>query len=337
MDVSVIVPCRNEEAYIERCVRSIEESRPPGTRMEVLIVDGMSDDGTRPAVERLAAEYGNIRLLDNPRRRTPAALNIGLRQARGRYVMRMDAHAEVGEGYVARCRRAIEEHGVDNVGGLMRTVPQGRGPTARAVAACLSHRFGVGNSPFRTGATRPGLVDTVFGGFYRREVFDRIGPFNEKLARGQDIEFNLRLKEAGGRTMLVPEIVSTYYARSDFGSFLRHNFSNGEWVVLAFAHSRVRPVTARHLVPLAFVSSLILCLALSWWEPARACGAAALAAYALAAGAAAAQVAWRERDPRLLPLVAACFAGLHIGYGLGSLWGAARLAGERIGGWFRKA
>jgi len=110
MDISVVVPCRNEEAIIERCLRSIQASKPADAEMEVLVVDGMSEDGTRPIVERLASEYRNVHLLDNAGRKTPAGLNIGVRHARGRYIMRMDAHAEIDRHYVGRCRAAIERH-----------------------------------------------------------------------------------------------------------------------------------------------------------------------------------------------------------------------------------
>ncbi len=336
MDVSVIIPCRNEEFYIEQCLRSIERNAAPDIEMEILVVDGMSEDRTRPIVERLAQEFGNIRLLDNPGRLTPKALNIAIAAARGRYIMRMDAHAEIADDYVRRSMAAIEQHQADNVGGAMRTLPRDLTVMGRAIVLTLSHRFGVGNSHFRTGSREPRLVDTVFGGFYRRDVFSRVGPFNEELPRGQDIEFNLRLKKIGGRTLLVPDIVSTYYARSDYPSFLRHNFSNGEWVVLAFNRSEVVPVSVRHLIPLCFVLSLVFCTAFAWFEPVRWLGLGIAGAYLIACGAASTSVALRKRQPRLGPAMMACFAGLHLSYGLGSLRGALRLGAERAREWMRR-
>jgi hypothetical protein len=236
---------------------------------------------------------------------------------------------------VGRCREAIERHQVDNVGGVMITVPRTGGLMGRAIVWSLSHRFGVGGSHFRTGSSERRIVDTVFGGFYRREVFERVGEFNERLSRGQDIEFNLRLKRAGGQTLLDPEIVSTYVARSEYGPFLRHNFSNGEWVVLAFTRSEIRPVTLRHLVPMAFVLSLLAGCGLAWatgivWPVLSVAG-----AYLLAASAVAASIAIRAREARLFPALVAAFGGLHLSYGLGSLRGAGRICAERIRQWFR--
>ena len=110
---------------------------------------------------------------------------------------------------------------------------------------------------FRVHTDEPKWVDTVFGGCYRREVFDRVGLFNENLVRGQDMEFNLRLKKAGGKTLLVPDIVSYYYARSDIKSFWKHNFTNGVWAILPFLYSPIMPVSWRHLVPLIFVTAFL--------------------------------------------------------------------------------
>lgn len=333
MDVSIVIPCRNEEFYIEGCLRSVERNCSPEFEMEILVVDGMSTDRTRAIVGRLAAEFGNIRLLDNPGLLTPKGLNIGVRAARGRYIMRMDAHAEIAPDYVARCLKAMKEHPADNVGGPMRTLPRDITLMGRAIIAGLSHRFGVGNSHFRTGSSEARYVDTVFGGFYRREVFERIGYFNEDLPRGQDIEFNLRLKAAGGRTLLVPGVDSTYYARSDYRSFLPHNFTNGKWVVLAFDRSDVVPVSLRHLIPLFFVLSLLGCASLCWLEPIQWLGLGVAGAYLAACSAASASVARREREWRMFLPMMACFAGLHVSYGCGSLAGAIHLLRDRMRRW----
>jgi len=139
----------------------------------------------------------------------------------------------------------------------MITLPAQDTLIGKAIAKSLSCRFGVGNSYFRTGTDKPKWVDTVFGGCYRKEIFSKVGLFNESLPRGQDMEFNLRLKRAGFKTLLVPNIVSYYYAKPDMKSFIKHNYINGVWAILPFKYSKIMPVSLRSLVPLFFVVSLL--------------------------------------------------------------------------------
>src|SRR6185503_15906357 len=194
--LSVIVPCRNERAFLGRCLDSILASDYPATRMEVLVVDGSSDDGTRALIDQYAARDGRVRCVDNPARITPAALNRGIDAARGEIVARVDAHATIARDYFSRCATYLENTSAANVGGSMRTLAQSVGLFSGPIVTALTHRFGVGNSYFRIGSDEPRWVDTVFGGCWRRELFDRIGRFNERLDRSQDLEFSLRLKAA---------------------------------------------------------------------------------------------------------------------------------------------
>jgi len=323
---SIVVPCRNEAAFIGDCLESIIANTYPKDRCEVLVVDGMSGDGTRAIVAGYAKRYGFIRLLDNPKGIAPAAFNIGARAARGDVVLIMGAHATYDPEYIQLCVQSLLDSGADNVGGVLRTVARTGTLVGRTVALVLSHPFGVGNSVFRTGAGEPRWVDTVFGGCYRRDVFDRIGFWNEQLRYSQDIEFNRRLVRAGGRILLVPEIVTDYYARSSPGSFLRHNFRNGVWSVLPFRHSAAMPVQWRQLVPgLAVGAGLVLGL-LSLASPVFGWGLLGLSgAYLVAALAAGAAIAWRERDWRYATLLPVAFAALHLAYGTGSVWGAGRV------------
>jgi glycosyltransferase involved in cell wall biosynthesis len=217
--VSIVIPCRNEEGFIGACLESLLKGDYPQDRLEVLVVDGMSCDGTRKIVASHLQGNPCIRVLDNPSKTTPVAMNLGIRASRGDVVIIASAHARFDRKYITRCVEAIRRYGADNVGGIMRMLPREPGLTGNAIALSLSHRFGVGNSYFRIHTDEPRWVDTVFGGCYRREVFQRVGFFNEKLARSQDMEFNRRLKKAGGKTLLAPDIVCYYYARSDLKSF----------------------------------------------------------------------------------------------------------------------
>lgn len=319
--ISIVIPCRNEERFIRRCLESVLGGDYPSERLEVIVADGLSDDGTRKIVADLQILDPRLRMVDNPKRTTPAALNRGIEAAKGEIVIRMDAHARIAPDYARKCVATLASSGADNVGGIMHTVPAQDGIVARALAAAISHPFGVGNSRFRTHSSKPIWVDTVFGGCYRRDVFDRVGYFNEDLSRGQDMEFNLRLRRAGGKILLDPSIESWYYSRSDMSSFLAHNWTNGVWALMPFAWSEGAPVALRHLVPMGFAGVLLASLALS---PAIFAG--ILGLYAAGAIFASLHCAIVRRDSSLVLTLPICFAALHLPYGFGSLWGALSVA-----------
>lgn len=322
--LSVVVPCRNEVRFLARCLDSILTGGYSAGRMEVLVVDGGSKDGTRDLILERARADSRVRLIDNPQGTTPWALNHGIAAARGDIVARVDAHAAVAPDYFTLCVVHLESSGADNVGGTMRTLPQDTGLFAGPIVTALGHRFGVGNSYFRIGSREPRWVDTVFGGCWRRDVFQRVGKFNTDLRRSQDMEFSLRLKAAGGRTLLVPEICSDYYARSRLGPFVRHNFVNGEWAVLPFLYSDVIPVSPRHLIPLSFALSLLAGAMLFAWTPWLL--AAVCVPYTLANVAASMDVARKLRAPGHVLMMPVVFFLLHASYGLGSIAGVLRAA-----------
>ncbi|MDP9115021.1 MAG: glycosyltransferase family 2 protein [Acidobacteriota bacterium] len=320
--LSVLIPCRNEVRSLGRCLASIVASDYPAGRMEVLVVDGASTDGTREVIAHWAAAHSCIRRLENPAGSTPAALNLGVAAARGDVIARVDAHAALGTGYLTRAVEYLEASGADHVGGAMRTRAQRDGPWAGAVVAALTHPFGVGGSQFRIrraeSGEEPRSVDTVFCGCWRREIFERIGRFNEQLTRGQDMEFNQRLRRSGGKILLAPELTVEYYARAELWAYAKHNWSNGVWAVLPFAYCRGAPVRARHLAPLA----LIVAILITPWTA---------AVYGAANLAASAHVAWAERRWRYLLQMPVAFASLHLPYGAGSLWGVLRVLAMRVG------
>lgn len=324
--VSVVVACRNEAEFIGGCIESILGNDYPQARLEVLIVDGRSTDATRPIVEKYAQEHPCVRLIDNPGRITPLAFNLGVTNSCGDLVVIMGAHSSYKSNYISKCVEYSIRHGADNVGGIVDTLPRNPTLLGHAIAAALGHRFGAGNSYFRSWNGEPRWVDTVFGGCYRRNVFDRIGLFNESLKYSQDIEFNRRLRSAGGRTLLVPEIVSQYYARSDLRSFWRHNINNGKWSILPFAFTTIMPVGLRHLVPLMFVLSLLVTsVAGIWFHTAWWLLAMIVGSYLSLNLASSIQIARRKRRPAFACVLPLVFASLHIGYGIGSLLGVVKL------------
>lgn len=321
--LSVIIPCRNEAAYLGPCLDSILACGYPSERMEILVADGCSQDGTRELAASYAEGHSQVRIIDNPLRITPAALNRALDEARGEIVARLDAHATVAPGYFSQAVECLASSGAANVGGRMRTLTRDRGPFAQPIIIALTSRFGVGNSRFRTGSSEPEFVDTVFGGCWPREVFWRIGPFNERLERSQDLEFNLRLRRAGGKILLTPAMESCYWARATLRYFLRHNWENGVWAVLPFAYARGVPVRWRHLVPLAFAGALAFSLLLAPWNPWLL--ALVFGPYLLANLGFSAAAAWKHRRASLLLLQPIAFASLHLPYGLGGFFASLRL------------
>lgn len=316
--VSGIIPCRNEERYIASCLESLIACDYPKDRLELLVVDGLSDDRTREIVGRYAARYPFIRRVDNPRRTTPSAFNIGIREATGSVIMTIGAHAVYSPNHIAALVEALVTSGADNVGGQLVTLPGNDTATARALAIALSHPFGVGNSHFRIGVTARRWVDTVPFGCYRRQVFERIGPFDEELVRNQDDELNGRLVRAGGRILLIPDVVSRYYARGSLRQVARMFYQYGYFKPIA-ARKIGRIMTVRQLVPALFLAGLAVSGALAPWLPAARVLLAGIAGSYLALDVWFAARAVRAHGLRCGVMLAAAFPALHVSYGLGFL------------------
>jgi len=320
--VSIIVPCRNEEGYVGKCLESILGSDYPQERLEVLVVDGASDDRTREIVKRYAERHPAIRLLDNPKRVTPAALNTGIGAAQGEIVMRMDAHVTYPPPYIAPSVATLQETGADNVGGVIVTLPADDTPVARAIAVALSHPFGVGTSRFRIGSRERRWVDTVAFGCFRRELFARVGLFDEELVRNQDDEFNFRILKHGGRVLLEPRVVAYYYARPSLRQVWRMWYQYGYFKPLV-AKKVGRVMTARQLVPALFVVGLAgSALLAPWLAVAQVVGGGIVAVYLAAAFASAAGAVPRQ-GLRCGLALAAAFPVIHLSNGLGYLEGVA--------------
>ncbi|MGC1107220.1 MAG: glycosyltransferase family 2 protein [Candidatus Acidiferrales bacterium] len=327
--LSVIVPCRNEERFIAQCLGSILRNNYPMDRLEILVVDGMSTDATWSIVGKYARQYAFVKRLRNGKRITPTGLNLGIESAAGEIICRVDAHARIAPDYLRRCVERLRNGDTDNVGGAMRTLPSHSSLTPRSIALCMSHKFGAGNSVFRTGSEKATYTDTVFGGCYRKETFARIGVFNERLPRSQDIEFNQRLRKSGGKILYDPAIQCDYFASPDLRSFLKHNFRDGVWSVLPFAFSRIMPVRWRHLVPLVFVATVVALAVLGcWFSPYWLLFILEMAIYFAVSVAFSIQVSWRQRNASFLFTMPLVFGARHFAYGLGSVCGAIQLLGN---------
>jgi len=323
--VSIVLPCRNEARYIERCIVSLQASTYPKDRIEIIVVDGMSDDGTRQLLMRAAAHDSRIVLIENPKLTAPAAMNLGIARAAGAVIMRADAHCEYAPDYIPTLVTALDEHGADNVGGITKVVPGADTDVAQAIAIALSHPAAVGNSYFRIGASAPRWVDTVPFGCWKRETFQRIGLFDESLPRNQDDELNMRLRGKGGRILLLPNVVTTYFGRSTLGQLARMFWQYGYYKPLT-AMRAGRGLKVRQYVPSVFVLALVVAAA---WAPvseiARGILELVVGSYLIVLMAAGLPAAWRFR-PGVGLAVMAALPVMHFAYGLGFLRGVVHFA-----------
>lgn len=256
--LSIIIPCRNEERYIAKCLDSLLSSTYPKEAMDILIVDGMSDDATRQIVGEYAAAHPIIRLLDNPERTTPQALNLGITHGEGEFIVILSAHGDYPKDYFEKLVTESIRLNAACTGGVLNTKTVSDTSTANAIINVLEDRFGTG-SRFRSGAATVEEVDTVAFGCYRRDTFEKFGLFDERLIRNQDIELNKRILRGGGKIYLIPEVTCTYYARETYAGLARNNYQNGFWNILTpyYTHT-LHSLSLRHFVPLLFVLGLIV-------------------------------------------------------------------------------
>ena len=323
--VTVVLPVRNEADFIAESLGAVLGQDYPRDRMEILVADGMSDDGTREAVLAAAATDPRLRLVDNPARVVAPGLNRAVKESVGEIVVRVDGHCVIARDYVRRCVAHLQAGEADGVGGSVETV--GSGPVAGAIARAMSSRFGVGDSAFRTLRNQTRLVDTVPFPAYTRAIMRRAGEFDEELVRNQDDEYNTRVRRAGGKILLAADVHSTYHSRPTLRSLWRQYFQYGYWKVRVMQKHPTQ-MRLRHFAPAGFVAALATAaLAALVWAPAAAVLLAVIAIYG-AAGLAASVVAARPGGIGQAPLILLCFWILHFGYGLGFLWGLLRFAGR---------
>ncbi|NQV94017.1 MAG: glycosyltransferase family 2 protein [Sphingomonadales bacterium] len=324
--VSIIIPCRNEERFIEKCLASVLAfEKPEGLDFEILAMDGRSSDRTVELATAMARQHPQIKVIDNPGLIQSTAVNLGVRASQGAWIMRLDAHAEYPANYLKLCHETALRSGADNVGGLFITQPGGSGYSAQLVQALTTHKFGVGDSGFRTGA-KEDWADTVPYGYFRREVFDRLGWLDDRLVRAQDYEFNRRIIVSGGKILRNPLIHIKYYNQPTVGKFLRKQIEKEApynaylWYLAPYAFAPRHAITG--VFAMGVLGGLTLSPFTAWigWP-----FAAVMALYALLAVLSGLQQAIRYKKPAHALLLPFCFFLYHFVHGLGVLIGLARL------------
>lgn len=316
--VSVLLPVLDEGPRIDDCLDAILAAEYPRDRLEVLVVDGGSADDTRERAARRAGADPRVRVLDNPRRTAPAGLNVGLAEARGEVVLRMDARALPERGYVRTCVDLLRTSGAANVGGPQRAV--GEGLIGRAAAVAMTSRFGVGDARFRF-TERDAWVDTVWLGAWLRQTLEELGGFDERFSVNQDYELNYRIRRSGGRVLVSPRIRAAYRVRESLHGIARQYFRYGKGKAAAL---RVHPESVRWrqlaapLLAATLAGSAAVAPARPRW------GALVPALYAGATVAASVAAGRRAgRSAVALPVV---YAAMHLGWGIG-FWTEALRAG----------
>jgi glycosyltransferase involved in cell wall biosynthesis len=248
------MPVYNEERYIEKCVDSLLLQDYPIDEMEWIFVDGCSKDRTVEILKRYQEKYPSlIKIYSNPDKIVPYAMNIGIASSKGKYIVRLDAHADYATDYISKCVYYLENTDAENVGGIAET--KANGFMGKAIAKMLSSKFGVGNSQFRTNG-ESGYVDTVPFGAFRREVFSKYGGYDERLVRNQDNEMNFRIRKNGGKIYLANDIRFSYYCRDSIGGISTMARKNGMWNIITM---KLCPgsMGVRHFIPFAFVISVL--------------------------------------------------------------------------------
>lgn len=319
--VTIIIPVFNESKYVEENILGILSCDLPHDQIELLYVDGMSTDGTKKIIEGFSEKYPFIRCLANEKKYTPYALNIGIKNAKGKYVILTGAHSKFDNNYISRLLEEIERLDADAVGGMLRTEVANKTPVACAIKKVLGNRYGVGNAVYRTtGAQETVEVDTAGFLCYRKDRLLELGGYNEKLIRNQDIELNKRIKKNGGKIYLVPDAVVTYYARETYSQLAKNNYLNGKWNILTVYYTKdLQSLSLRHFIPLLFILSLLLPLLLSLaWLPFLTVAACSFIAYNCLIIMQ--SLSMKDDSTTVLHMIKA-FYTLHFSYGIGSVAG----------------
>ena len=320
-EVSIIIPCLNEEKNIQKLLDALLRQTYPLNQLEVIISDGNSSDQTREIIADFQSTHKElkIKVIDNPVRRIPVGLNMAIKEAQGRIITRMDAHAIPANDYVERCVDALKNGLGQNVGGVIDIKPGEKGWIAKSISIATAHPVGVGDAKYRW-AKKAGEVDTVaFGTFYKSKA-EEIGLFNEELLINEDYEFNAKIRATGGKIWVDPSIRAIYYSRATLRGLARQYFYYGFWKLRML---RKNPDTLRwrQAIPPLFVLGILMLLLLSlFWPLARLILAVCLGFYLLVLLAASTRESILKHDVMLFPGIPLAIMAMHLSWGCGFWW-----------------
>jgi len=324
--ITILIPTFNEENFISECLKSVLDfDLPENIEIEILVIDGMSTDRTVRIINENFGSVSNLKILNNPQRIQSYALNLGITSSKGDYILRLDAHTIYPSGYLKNLYETAVRTGADNTGGIIVTKEGDDSYQASMVQAVTTHKFGVGNSGFRTNAPE-GPADTVPFGFFKKDVFEKIGLFNEKLVRAQDYEFNARLVKKGGKIWLNPKIYSYYYNQKSLLNFYKKQlfleapYNAYMWYLAPYTFN------LRHSITLFFTSGLIIgALLLSLLPLLQFVYFPVIGLYFLLAILSSVQQSIRYKKPLHVLTLPLCFFLFHFLHGIGVVTGLVKI------------
>ncbi len=318
-EVAIVIPTLNEERFISRCLNSIIKQTYEFEKMDVMIIDGGSNDKTKDVVAKYQKSHQNIRFIENKKKIQSVAFNIGFKKSTAPYIIRLDAHAEYDSKYISLCIENLkQDEKRGNVGGRCNILPFNQSIWAQTNAILNHSRFGIGGAAFRV-SNEAHNTDTVPFGAFPRKVIDQIGGMREDLPRGEDNEYNSRIRKAGYKIFFDPNIISSYFARPTLGASCKQMYANGNSIGYLCYIDR-EAIGIRHLVPLLFVVSGLFSIIISvLWSPFCYVFCGGLALY-LIADAMASIMGAKDNVKCTLPLFILFFC-VHVSYGMGTIAG----------------
>jgi glycosyltransferase involved in cell wall biosynthesis len=319
--VSIVVPCYNEQSTIRFLLEALLEQTYPRAEMEVIVADGISQDGTREVIATFQKEFPDlcVRVVENAKRFIPSGANRAIEAARGEILIRLDGHSMPYPDYIQNSVKAHEEGRGDNVGGVWEIRPGAGTWIAKSIAAAAAHPLGVGDALYRH-AKQAAEVDTVPFGSFRRSLIERVGFFDESLLSNEDYEFNARVRKSGGKIWLDPSIRSIYFARPSLRELIRQYWRYGFW---KWRMLRRYPDTLRwrQALPPVFVLSLIGLALFSVFLPfAGLLLAIELVLYFSILILAGLHLAIQQRKAYLIAGLPLAITAMHVAWGSGLLW-----------------
>lgn len=318
-EVAIVIPTLNEERFISRCLNSIIKQTYEFEKMDVMIIDGGSNDKTKDIVTEYQKSHQNIRFIENKKKIQSVAFNIGLKKSTAPYIIRLDAHAEYDSKYISLCIENLkQDEKRGNVGGRCNILPFNQSVWAQTNAILNHSRFGIGGAAFRV-SNEAHNTDSVPFGAFPRKIIEKIGGMREDLPRGEDNEYNSRIRKAGYKIFFDPNIISSYFARPTLGASCKQMYANGNSIGYLCYIDR-EAIGIRHLVPLLFVVSGLFSIIISvLWSPFCYVFCGGLALY-LIADAIASIMGAKDNVKCTLPLFILFFC-VHVSYGMGTIAG----------------
>ena len=318
-EVAIVIPTLNEERFISRCLNSIIKQTYEFEKMDVMIIDGGSNDKTKDIVAEYQKSHQNIRFIENKKKIQSVAFNIGFKKSTAPYIIRLDAHAEYDSKYISLCIENLkQDEKRGNVGGRCNILPFNQSIWAQTNAILNHSRFGIGGAAFRV-SNEAHNTDSVPFGAFPRKIIEKIGGMREDLPRGEDNEYNSRIRKAGYKIFFDPNIISSYFARPTLGASCKQMYANGNSIGYLYYIDR-EAIGIRHLVPLLFVVSGLFSIIISvLWSPFCYVFCGGLALY-LIADAMASIMGAKDNVKCTLPLFILFFC-VHVSYGMGTIAG----------------